>query len=163
MSARVRSYCVLPIAGADDLSLSLGSEEQWAKQSCRLLTQAEKGGVPGSVLAAARPSWRDRIRARSPLGFPGGSVMEKETERRSFDPRVRKIPWSGKWQPIPVFLLGTFHAQGSLGGYSPRVAGSDTTERAHTQAAPGRELCCFSAPRRAARPTACTGASRTLS
>ena len=25
---------------------------------------------------------------------------------RRFDPWVREIPWSRKWQPIPVFLLG---------------------------------------------------------
>ena len=35
------------------------------------------------------------------------------------DPWVRKIPWRRKWQPIPVFLLGEFHEQKSLAGYSP--------------------------------------------
>ena len=30
------------------------------------------------------------------------------------DPRVRKIPWSMKWQPTPVFLPGKFHGQDSF-------------------------------------------------
>jgi len=36
-----------------------------------------------------------------------------------FDPWVRKIPWSRKWQPAPVFLPGKFHEQRSLVGCSP--------------------------------------------
>ena len=32
---------------------------------------------------------------------------------------VRKMPWSRKWQPTPVFLPGEFHRQRSLAGYSP--------------------------------------------
>ena len=32
---------------------------------------------------------------------------------------VGKIPWSRKWQPTPVFLLGKFHVQRSLASYSP--------------------------------------------
>ena len=30
----------------------------------------------------------------------------------------RKIPWSRKWQPTPVFSHGKFHEQRSLTGYS---------------------------------------------
>ena len=42
---------------------------------------------------------------------------------------VRKIPWRGKWQPTPVFLLGKSHGQRSLVGYSPwGRSESDTTE-----------------------------------
>ena len=36
--------------------------------------------------------------------------------RDRFDPWVRKIPWSEKWQPAPVFLPGKFHGQRSLAG-----------------------------------------------
>jgi len=32
---------------------------------------------------------------------------------------VKKIPWSRKWQPTPVFSTGKFHGQRSLAGYSP--------------------------------------------
>ena len=38
-------------------------------------------------------------------------------ERSRFNPWVRKIPWSRKWQPTPVFLPGEFHGQRSLLGY----------------------------------------------
>ena len=42
---------------------------------------------------------------------------------------VGKIPWRRKWQPIPVFLPGKSHGQGSLEGYSPwGCIGSDMTE-----------------------------------
>ena len=34
-------------------------------------------------------------------------------------PWVRKIPWSRKWQPTPVFLPGKYHGQRRLKGYSP--------------------------------------------
>ena len=40
--------------------------------------------------------------------------------RQEFDPWVGKIPWSRKWQPIPVFLPGKSHGLRSLTGYSPR-------------------------------------------
>ena len=54
-------------------------------------------------------------------GFPGSSVVKESTcqcRRCKLDPWVRKIPWSRKWQLAPVFLLGKFHGQGSLLGYS---------------------------------------------
>ena len=35
-----------------------------------------------------------------------------------FDPWVRKITWSRKCQPTPVFLPEKFHGQRSLVGYS---------------------------------------------
>ena len=40
-------------------------------------------------------------------------------KRGRLDPKVRKIPWSRKWQPTPVFLPEKFHGQKSLVGYSP--------------------------------------------
>ena len=33
---------------------------------------------------------------------------------------VVKIPWRREGLPTPVFLLGEFHGQRSLAGYSPR-------------------------------------------
>ena len=46
------------------------------------------------------------------------------------DPWVRKIPWSRKWHPTPVFLPGEFHGQRSLVGYSPwGHKESDATEQ----------------------------------
>ena len=40
-------------------------------------------------------------------------------KRHGFNPWVKKISWSRKRQPIPVFLPGKFHGQRSLAGYSP--------------------------------------------
>ena len=40
-------------------------------------------------------------------------------KRPGLDPRMGKIPWSGKWHPTPVFLPGKFHGQRSLAGPSP--------------------------------------------
>ena len=41
-----------------------------------------------------------------------------QCKRHEFDPWVRKIPWSRKWQPIPLFLPGKSHGQ-SLVSYTP--------------------------------------------
>ena len=51
-------------------------------------------------------------------------------QRSRFDSWVRKIPWKSEWKPTPVFLLGEFHGQGNLVGYSPLgCKESDTTEQ----------------------------------
>ena len=39
--------------------------------------------------------------------------------RPGFNPWVGKILWRREWQPTPVFLLGEFHGQRRLVGYSP--------------------------------------------
>ena len=74
------------------------------------------------------------------VGFPSGTVVKnplasscRRCKRCRFDPWVGKIPWSRKWQPIPVFLPGKFHRQRSLAGYSPwGQRESDATEHACT-------------------------------
>ena len=48
--------------------------------------------------------------------FPGG--LSKLNEPR-FDPWVGRIPWRREWPRTLVFLLGEFHGQRSLAGYSP--------------------------------------------
>ena len=59
------------------------------------------------------------------LGFPAGASGEesisqcRRLKRRRFKPWVGKIPWSGKWQPAPIFLPEKSHGQRSLAGYSP--------------------------------------------
>ena len=56
------------------------------------------------------------------MGFPGGRMVKNPPANAGdtrFDPWVRKIPWSRKWQPTPVVLPGKFHEQKSLTGYSP--------------------------------------------
>ena len=55
-------------------------------------------------------------------GFPGGTMVKilpatcRRNKRYKLDPRVRKIPWRGAWQPTPVFLPGESHGQRSLAG-----------------------------------------------
>ena len=45
--------------------------------------------------------------------------QRRRCKRHEFDPWVRMIPWSRKWQPTPVFLPGESHGQGSLVGSNP--------------------------------------------
>ena len=57
----------------------------------------------------------------------------QETQEVQFDYWVKKIPWRTKWQPTPVFLLGTFHGQRSLTGYNPWCCKElDMIEYVHT-------------------------------
>ena len=66
-----------------------------------------------------------------------------QSRRPGFDPWVGKIPWRGKWQPIPVFLPGKSHGQWSMVGYCPwGRKESDMTERLHFASLPLN--CCSS-------------------
>ena len=47
------------------------------------------------------------------------SCLIQETQERRVHPWVRKISFSRKWHPTPVFLPGKFHRQRSLVSYSP--------------------------------------------
>ena len=56
--------------------------------------------------------------AWSQEGFPGvtsgkePACQGKRHRRRGLNPWIRKISWSRKWQPPPVFLPGKFHSRG---------------------------------------------------
>ena len=63
-------------------------------------------------------------------GFHGWKITERghscwlsgkesacQSRRQSFNPWVKKIPWSRKWQHTPVFSPGKSHGQRSLVGY----------------------------------------------
>ena len=79
------------------------------------------------------------------------ACQSRRRKRPEFDPWVKKIPWSRKWQPTPVLLRGKSHGQRSLVGYSPwGHKESDTTERPSTQQKPDRcsRLCPFPLPSR---------------
>ena len=60
------------------------------------------------------------------VGFPNGSAGEESicnteaTGDCGFDPQVRKIACSRKWQPTPTFLSGKSYGPKSLAGYSPK-------------------------------------------
>ena len=64
---------------------------------------------------------------KSPIlhGSPGGRAVKNlpagagDAGGGEFSPWVRKISWSKKWQPTPVFLPEKFHGKRSLGEYSP--------------------------------------------
>ena len=62
------------------------------------------------------------------------SVCEyRRLKRHRFDPWVRKIPWSKKWQQAPVFLPEKFHGLRNLVDYSPwGHKESDTTDELNT-------------------------------
>ena len=47
-------------------------------------------------------------------------------------PGSGRFPWRRKWQPIPVFLPGKFHAQRDLAGYSPGHRVGPLCECTHT-------------------------------
>ena len=70
-------------------------------------------------------------------GFTGGVRRKgparqcRRRKRPRFTAWFGKILWRRKCQPTPVFLLGKFHGQRSLAGYSPRARKeSDTAEHA---------------------------------
>ena len=48
-----------------------------------------------------------------------GKESACQFRRHRLDPWVWKIPWRKKWQHFSIFLLGKFHGQRSLMGYSP--------------------------------------------
>ena len=68
------------------------------------------------------------------LLFPGGASGKEPAcqcrrgKGRRFNPWEGEIPWSRKWQPTPVFLLGESHGQRSLAGYRGHQE-SDMTEQ----------------------------------
>ena len=47
------------------------------------------------------------------------SCQCKRHRRHSFNPWVRKSPWSRKWKPAPLLLLGKYHGQRALVGFCP--------------------------------------------
>ena len=58
------------------------------------------------------------------LGFPGGTGVKNLPAKAGDRGNMGLIlgwglfPWRRKWQPIPIFLPGESHGQGSLVGYS---------------------------------------------
>ena len=89
--------------------------------------------------------WRARVGGdrhyhclRFVMGFPGGTSGKGSAcqcriyKRSGFSPWVGKFPWSRKWQPIPVLLLGKCPGQRSLMVYSPwDCRESDNIEHTH--------------------------------
>ena len=66
------------------------------------------------------------------MGFPyiiwlSGKEPTCHCRGPRFDPWVKKIPWRREWLPVPGFLVGKFHGQRNLVGYSPRVSPKNWT------------------------------------
>ena len=86
----------------------------------------------------------------------------RRRKRHSFYPSVRKIPWSSKWQPSSVFLLGNFRGDRSLVGSCPwGQKESEVTEWLSTHTHTHCSLCacvlpCFSGARLFADPMDCS-------
>ena len=77
------------------------------------------------------------------LGGREGSCQCRRCRSLGFDPWVRKIPWSRKWQPTPVFLPEDSMDRGAWRATVHGVAESDTA--AHLD--PMRpSLCHFPRP-----------------
>ena len=63
---------------------------------------------------------------------------------RRFDPWVKEILWSRKWQSAPVFLPGKSHEQRRLAAYSPWAAKkSDMTWQPHHTSMPALGSCAL--------------------
>ena len=87
-------------------------------------------------------------------GLSGGTRKGSACQGRRlrFDPWVRKIPRRRKWQPTPLFLLGEFHGQRSLAGYSPWGHNeSDMTEQLNNN----NQRRIFSTPPKGFGPRQC--------
>ena len=106
---------------------------------CQLPSERPESKLPYS----RKPPWHIfKLILMTPIGFPrwcGGkepACQCRRFRRGRFNPWVKKISWSRKQQPTPVFLPTKFHGQRSLVGYSPwgcRVRNDWVTEHAHTQ------------------------------
>ena len=53
------------------------------------------------------------------LRWHSGKDSACQCRRCEFNPWVRKIPWSRKWQPTPVFFPKKSHGPSNLARYSP--------------------------------------------
>ena len=111
----------------------LGCQQPWGAGGAWTLVQTDPGLVHNQLWLWV---WLGRKPHKMQMGFHIWWRSDKEFacqcrryKRHGFEPCVRKIPWSRKWQPAPVFLPGKFHGQRSLEGYSPwGHKESDTTE-----------------------------------
>ena len=105
------------------LAWRIGAKHWWV--SGRIL--ACHVGGPGLIPSQCKSTtiWASQVG----LVVKNSPAIAGGIKRQKFDPWVGKIPWRRKWKPTPVFLLGEFHGQRSLAGYSSwGHKESDTTE-----------------------------------
>ena len=92
----------------------------WLSGSLRCHKVILKNDFTGSRIIIWLPRWFS------------GKKSSCQCRKHGCDPRVGKIPWRRKWQPIPVFLPRKFHRQRSLVSYSP-WGGKELDAIAHTR------------------------------
>ena len=97
---------------------------------CLMACPPELGGNLLTLKVRILKHWRIFIlfyillREILPPPPPGGASGKdyayhcRRRKRYGFEPWVRKIPRSRKWQPAPIFLPGNFHRQRSLASCS---------------------------------------------
>ena len=118
----------------------------WAVAYLHDFTLFPLPGFPFPLFSTERTSPPSQFKCNSLLpgtGLPRGHSSKESTcqcrrlKRHRFHPWVRKIPWSRKWRPTPVFLPGESHGQRSLAGYSEKdCKQSDTAQFTHTHSPP---------------------------
>ena len=82
-----------------------------AERSCRMPFSQRRDlclGIPSS--SRELPRW---------LSGQESACSCRRHRKCRIDPWVRQIPWRRKRQPTPGFLMGKFHGQRSLVGYTP--------------------------------------------
>ena len=78
------------------------------------------GGLPFMGSHRVGHNWSDLAAAAAHylVGYPGGAMVKNLSANAEDTRDAGSIPWSGKWQPTPVFLPGGSHGQRSLVGYN---------------------------------------------
>ena len=89
----------------------------WERTRTRALTWGKTGarGVSRHVRTWQQPLKWDGLPRRH--GGKESASQCRRCQRHGFDPWIRKIPWSRKWKPTPVFLPGKSKGQSSLLSY----------------------------------------------
>ena len=102
--------------------------ECWTKDCLAFVLQAkESTKMPREETSSDQFIWLLNVNFVLPR-WHSGKESACRCRRSRFDPWVRQIPWSRKWQPTLVFLPGKFQEQRTLVGYSPwGCKESDTT------------------------------------
>ena len=91
--------------------------------SCNELISLWSGKQQSSQSGAYRSALKSSPTWSLPRGHSGteSACQCKRHGRCSFDSWVGRIPWSRKWQPAPVVLLGASYGQRGLAGHRARV------------------------------------------
>ena len=91
--------------------------------TCILILQIFVPFLNWSVVDFGLPRWHSNKES---------TCQCRRGKRLGFDSRVKQIPWNRKWQLVPILLLGKFHGQRILAGYSPWGHELDMTEHTST-------------------------------